>query len=119
MTYGPRKPPRFPMELMSAMLAAAAGPLRNTVGSAQNGDGKEYNAIVATEKARIANPTRFPAKTLTSSATPKSRIGTAAWSFRSDGRSECDADQSIAGSAASQGMPEIRITCVWLKPEMR
>jgi hypothetical protein len=61
----------------------------------------------------------FPAKTLTSNATPKRRIGSAAWSFRSDVRSECEADHSIAGSAASHGIPEIKITWVWLKPEIR
>src|SRR5262249_31034642 len=101
------------------MLAAAAGPLRNTVGNAQNGDGNEYNAIVASEKAEIANAMWLPAKTLTSNARPKSRMGSAAWNFRSEVRSECDADHSMAGSAASHGMPEIRMTCVWLKPEMR
>ena len=31
----------LPVALISAMLAAAAGPLRNSVGNAQKGDGKE------------------------------------------------------------------------------
>src|SRR5437899_1641594 len=35
--YGPANPPRFPTELIRAMPPAAAVPLRNDVGSAQNG----------------------------------------------------------------------------------
>src|SRR5262245_65993794 len=91
------------------MLAAAAGPLRNTVGNAQKGEGNEYSAIVASENAVIASKIWLPANTLTSSATPKNRSGSAAWSLRSDVRSECDADQSMAGRAASHGIPETRI----------
>src|SRR5208282_2286289 len=36
-TYGPAKPPRFPIELTSAIAPAAAVPLRNSGGIAQNG----------------------------------------------------------------------------------
>jgi hypothetical protein len=34
-TYGPAKPPRFPIELIIPMAAAADAPVRKVVGSAQ------------------------------------------------------------------------------------
>jgi hypothetical protein len=35
--YGPRKPPRFPIELITAMPTAADASVRNSAGSAQKG----------------------------------------------------------------------------------
>src|SRR5580765_1169091 len=113
MTYGPTNPPRLPAELINAIAAAAAGPLRNAVGSAQNGDGNEYSAIVATENAPIARAICLPAAILSDRATPTMNSGTAAWRRRSPVRSECDAMTSIAGIAQSHGIPDRRITSVW------
>ena len=45
----------YAVENQHAMLAAAAGPLRKIVGSAQNGEGNEYSASVAAENAVIAS----------------------------------------------------------------
>src|SRR5687768_5965673 len=117
--YGPAKPPRFPVALMSAMLAAAAGPLRKIVGRAQKGDGNEYSAMVAAENAAIARTKWLPAAMLSDNATPTSSNGIAACHRRSPVLSECQAVMSIIGMATSQGIPEIRITCVVLSPEMR
>src|SRR5882672_10630934 len=119
MMYGPTNPPRLPIELINAMLAAAAVPVRKIVGSAQNGGGNEYNAMVAIENAPMASARWFPAHTLIASATPTSRIGMAACHRRSPVLSECHAEISIAGMAASQGIPEISVTSKVGSPEMR
>src|SRR6516164_83149 len=50
---GPKKPPRFPSELIQAMLAAAAMPVRNIGGIDQNGPLLPENPIAA-----IDMPTR-------------------------------------------------------------
>src|SRR5882672_10239360 len=110
MMYGPTNPPRLPIELIKAMLAAAAVPLRKIVGSAQNGGGNAYNAIVANENAAIASARWLPAHTLMASATPTSRIGIPACHCRSPVLSECHAEINMAGIAASHGMPEMSVT---------
>src|SRR5580765_2723628 len=101
------------------MLAAAAVPLKNIVGSDQNGEGNAYSAIVASENIAIAGTSRSPAHWLSASATPTIRIGTAACRRRSPVLSECHADASIAGTAASHGMAEISVTWKLLNPDMR
>src|ERR1039458_1893851 len=92
---------------MKAMLAAAAGPLRKSVGNVQNAEGKAYKAMVATENAATASPKWFPAHWLHASATPTVRIGTAACHLRSPVLSECQLEMSIAGTATNHGIPEI------------
>src|ERR1035437_6110026 len=116
--YGPTNPPRLPTELINPILAAAAVPLRNTVGRDQNADGNAYNAIVANEKAAIATTRLFPAHWLRARPTPTIRMGTAACHRRSPVLSECQAESSIAGTAASQGIPETRVTSNVLNPEI-
>ena len=56
---------------------------------------------------------------LSDSAIPTRNRGMAACHRRSRVLSECHAVRSITGIAQSHGMPEIRITCVVLSPEMR
>src|ERR1700733_10937492 len=47
-TYqGPKKPPRLPIELIQAIAAAAAGPVRNIGGIAQNGPFEPENPTAA------------------------------------------------------------------------
>src|SRR5688500_18298376 len=108
MMYGPAKPPRLPVALMSATLAAAAGPLRNIVGSDQNGEGNEYSAIVAIQKAAIASTRWLPAAMLSDKPAPTMSSAMAACQRRSPVLSECQAVMSIIGMAASQGIPEMR-----------
>jgi hypothetical protein len=50
-TAGPKNPPIFPIELISAMPAAAAVPCRNLVGMAQNGPTIEDTDNIATPMA--------------------------------------------------------------------
>ena len=70
-TYGPAKPPKFPIELTSAIPAAAVFPQRNSEGSGHNAGLDPYRPIVATDIAAIAQnelPNR-PAATSPKAAT--------------------------------------------------
>src|ERR1700730_2026090 len=51
--WGPKYPPRLPMELMAAMPAAAPAPLRNAVGSVQNTGRAEKKPQLAMQTATI------------------------------------------------------------------
>ena len=46
-TYGPTNPPRLPIEFINPIEAAAAGPARMVVGSAQKEGKKLYNPAAA------------------------------------------------------------------------
>src|ERR1700694_5535341 len=74
--FGPKYPPRLPMELMAAMPAAAPAPLRNAVGSVQNTGRTEKKPQLAIQTATILiiglvviearpNPTASALKALT------------------------------------------------------
>src|SRR5579875_1500309 len=62
---GPKKPPRLPIELIQAMPAAAAGPVRNIVGLDQNGPLVPSHPAEAIVMPTIAHqvPTVSPATT--------------------------------------------------------
>src|SRR5271154_6908455 len=54
-TYqGPKKPPRLPRELIHAIEAAAAVPVRNIGGIDQNGPWDPYNPTAAIDRPTIA-----------------------------------------------------------------
>ena len=75
--------------------------------------------MVAAEKAAIARTRLLPAAMLSDSAIPTRNNGIAVCHRRSRVLSECHAVRNITGIAQSHGMPEMRITCVVLSPEMR
>src|SRR3954468_12838707 len=63
--HGPKKPPRLPSELIHAMAPAAAVPVRNIGGIAQNGPLEPQNPIAATDMPTSAHqvPIVMPAMT--------------------------------------------------------
>src|SRR4051795_5912615 len=85
--YGPAKPDRLPMELMTAIPPAAAAPDRNAVGSVQNTGRQPNTPNAATEKAII-----FAVGSASSEAAriaaPASSSANAVWNLRSPVRSE-------------------------------
>src|SRR5258708_30359976 len=62
---GPKKPPRLPIELIQAMPAASAPPLRNIGGMAKNGPFEPYKPIAAIDIPTSAHqvPMVMPAMT--------------------------------------------------------
>src|SRR4051812_24528933 len=112
---GPTNPPRFPMELMVAIPAAAAGPDRNSVGIDQSGGLAEliptFTSVSAATSAR--RPPLDPAMKRPAEA---ARHAKATCQERSPVRSECRAHKIIASTETVGGTMLRNPTVIELTP---
>src|SRR5271155_2444129 len=97
MTEGVTKLPRFPMELMSPMEAAAADSPRKAEGMGQK-DGRNALALAATVRQTNANQKWEPERIASAKAAAPSMRGIAVCQRRSLVRSECQPLKSMASS---------------------
>jgi len=100
---GPKKPPRFPTELMSAMPTAAEYPVRNSLGSAQKGL-RQLKIPAANKHNRLTQKIGEGVVPNSKSAAVPTNAGIATWYRRSSLRSELRATASIAANASKLGI---------------
>src|SRR5580658_7607323 len=118
MTEGVTKLPRFPMELISPMEAAAADSPRKAEGTGQN-EGRKALALEATVRQTNANQKWEPERIVSAKATTPSISGTAVCQRRSLVRSECQPLISMATSTATYGRIESMVTARSDMPDAR
>src|SRR5580658_4215945 len=118
MTEGVTKLPRFPIELISPMDAAAADSPRKAEGMGQK-DGRNALALDATVRQTNANQKCEPERMVSAKATTPNMSGTAVCQRRSLVRSECQPLKSMAKSTATYGMIESMVTARFDMPEAR
>ncbi len=113
---GPTKPPMLPIELISARPAAAAGPVRMVIGSAQLGPSADQMPIAAPDRStRPSSGESTSAQPIT--ARPPIAAGTATCQRRSPVLSECFATGSMQIAASRYGTAETRPTARSPKPD--
>jgi hypothetical protein len=111
MVYGPKKPPRLPIELISPMLAAAALAPRKLLGIAHSEGYAATTPANPTEK-RTSAADRFTLTRATpASAAAPAKRGIAVCHLRSPVRSECQPNSSITGTATSAGIAVYQEVC--------
>src|SRR5271170_4754595 len=103
--YGPAKPPRFPIELTSAIEPAAAVPLRNSGGIAQNGPKVPQIPTAAIESAPNDSAGDRVIEASTSPAAPTA-AQTARCHRRSPLRSDARPTKTIAADAPTNGIAD-------------
>src|SRR5215469_13137569 len=80
MAWVPTKPPRFPKQLIKAIPAAAEYPVKNSLGSAQNGPQKLKMPEATTHQSATTNKTELGAIVPSNTnAAAADASGTAAW----------------------------------------
>ena len=87
MPYGPTKPPMLPIELISAIPAAAPAPCTNDVASVQNGPSIEVSPSIAIDSS-TSDGTRPDTNAVAMNAPPLTAAASATCHRRSPVRSE-------------------------------
>jgi arabinofuranosyltransferase len=102
---GPTKPPRFPIELISAMPPAAADPVRNAVGSVQNGPSAPQMpaAAMQNETSDSRGTVLYP---LSSRPAAPASAGNVTCHRRSPVLSECAPTYTMTNAAATYGIAD-------------
>ena len=110
MMVGPTKPPRLPIELISAMPAAADRPPSSCGGIAQKTAASDRNPICAMVKPNTRIHGYGCEATATSRPTAVTAAHAATCNRRSPVRSECRPTTTIATNAATNGSAVIALS---------